>query len=84
MPVLFNEDTSVRDLWVRWGQSPNITNLMPGQFYEQAAIPTAQEILASGMSGEEAGEMAARVAQEWRDFNPDLVEKYQAWVADLS
>lgn len=81
------QDASVRDLWERWGRSPNITNitnLMPGQFYEQAAIPTAQEILSSGMSGEEAGEMAARVAQEWRDFNPDLVEKYQAWVTDLS
>jgi uncharacterized protein YoaH (UPF0181 family) len=62
----------------------NITSLMPGQFYEQAAIPTAQEILANGMSGEEAGEMAARVAQEWRDFNPDLVENYRTWVADLS
>lgn len=80
-------DASVRDLWARWGQSPNITNitnLMPGQFYEQAAIPTAQEILGNGMSGEEAGAMAARVAQEWRDFNPDLVDKYRAWVADLS
>lgn len=81
------QDASVRDLWARWGQAPNVTNitsLMPGQFYEQAAIPTAQEILANGMSGEEAGEMAARVAQEWRDFNPDLVENYRTWVADLS
>jgi ABC-type glycerol-3-phosphate transport system substrate-binding protein len=81
------EDPAVADLWARWGQAENITNitnLMPGQFYEQAAIPTAQEILSNGMSGEEAGEMAARVAQEWRDFNPDLVERYQAWVRDLS
>jgi len=36
------------------------------------------------MSGEEAGDLAARVAQEWRDFNPDLVENYQAWAAELS
>lgn len=81
------EDPAVRDLWARWGEAPNITNitnLVPGQFYEQAAIPTAQEILGNGISGEEAGAMAARVAQEWRDFNPDLVERYRAWVADLS
>jgi hypothetical protein len=36
------------------------------------------------LTGEQAGELAARVAQEWRDFNPDLVEKYQQWVVDLS
>jgi raffinose/stachyose/melibiose transport system substrate-binding protein len=73
--------------WTRWGKGnniTNITNLMPGQFYEQAAIPTGQNIITAGMSGEEAGELAAQVAQEWRDFNPDLVEKYQAWASELS
>jgi ABC-type glycerol-3-phosphate transport system substrate-binding protein len=81
------EDASVRDLWQRWGRSPNITNitnLMPGQFYEQAAIPTGQNVITAGMSGEEAGELAAQVATEWREFNPDLVEKYQQWAAELS
>lgn len=81
------EDPAVRDLWTRWGKGDpitNITNLMPGQFYEQAAIPTGQSIISAGMSGEEAGELAARVAQEWRDFNPDLVEKYRQWAAELS
>jgi raffinose/stachyose/melibiose transport system substrate-binding protein len=80
-------DPSVKDLWTRWGKGDpitNITNLMPGQFYEQAAIPTGQNIITAGMSGEEAGELAARVAQEWRDFNPDLVEKYQQWASELS
>jgi ABC-type glycerol-3-phosphate transport system substrate-binding protein len=80
-------DASVRDLWQRWGRSPNITNitnLMPGQFYEQAAIPTGQNVITAGMSGEEAGELAAQVATEWREFNPDLVEKYQQWAAELS
>lgn len=80
-------DPSVKDLWTRWGKGnniTNITNLMPGQFYEQAAIPTGQNIITAGMSGEEAGELAARVAQEWRDFNPDLVETYRRWAAELS
>lgn len=80
-------DPSVKDLWTRWGKAANmtnITNLMPGQFYEQAAIPTGQNIVSAGMSGEEAGDLAARVAQEWRDFNPDLVENYRKWAAELS
>jgi ABC-type glycerol-3-phosphate transport system substrate-binding protein len=80
-------DPSVKDLWTRWGKAPNmtnITNLMPGQFYEQAAIPTGQNIVTAGMSGEEAGALAAQVAQEWREFNPDLVEKYRQWAAELS
>ena len=80
-------DPSVKDLWTRWGKGnniTNITNLMPGQFYEQAAIPTGQNIITAGMSGEEAGELAAQVATEWREFNPDLVEKYQKWASELS
>ena len=81
------EDPSVRAMWQNWGLADNIsnvTNLMPGQFYEQAAIPTAQQIVQGAMSGEEAGELAAQVATEWREFNPDLVESYQKWAEDLS
>jgi ABC-type glycerol-3-phosphate transport system substrate-binding protein len=79
-------DAAVKDMWTRWGKAANITNitnLMPGQFYEQAAIPTGQNIVTAGMSGEEAGELAAQVAREWRAFNPDLVDKYKQWAAEL-
>ena len=62
----------------------NVTNLMPGQFYERAAIPTGQQIVAGAMTGEQAGELAANTAKEWRDFNPDMVENYRKWVKDLS
>jgi ABC-type glycerol-3-phosphate transport system substrate-binding protein len=80
-------DASVRGLWENWGLKPNIsnvTNLMPGQFYERAAIPTGQQIVAGQMTGEQAGELAANTAKEWRDFNPDMVENYRTWVKDLS
>ena len=80
-------DESVRAMWKSWGESPNITNvtnLMPGQFYEQAAIPTGQQVVSGALTGEQAGDLAAQVAQEWREFNPDLVEKYQQWAVDLS
>ena len=81
------EDEAVRSMWERWGMAANIpyvANLTPGQFYEQALIPSAQQIVQGRISGEEAGELAARVVREWRDFNPDLVESYQQWAADLS
>jgi len=81
------ENASVRAMWKAWGESPNITNvtnLMPGQFYEQAAIPTGQQVVSGALTGEQAGDLAAQVAQEWREFNPDLVGKYQQWVVDLS
>ncbi|MDQ3559482.1 MAG: extracellular solute-binding protein, partial [Pseudomonadota bacterium] len=80
-------DAAVRNMWERWGLGQNIsnvTNVMPGQFYERAAIPTGQQIVQGSMTGEEAGELAAQTVQEWRDFNPDLVENYRKWAVDLS
>jgi raffinose/stachyose/melibiose transport system substrate-binding protein len=80
-------DETVRTMWERWGLQENIsnvTNLMPGQFYEGAAIPTGQQIVQGAMTGEQAGELASQTAREWRDFNPDLVENYRKWAADLS
>jgi len=80
-------DTSVRGLWENWGLKPNIsnvTNLVPGQFYERAAIPTGQQIVQGSMTGEQAGELASNTAKEWREFNPDMVENYRKWALDLS
>jgi raffinose/stachyose/melibiose transport system substrate-binding protein len=81
------EDVAVRDMWERWAlveNVPYVANLTPGQFYDQAMIPAGQAIISGNMSGEEAGELAARVVQEWRDFNPDLLENYQMWAQDLA
>lgn len=80
------EDPVVRDMWQRWGLSPNIpylANLVPGQFYEQALLPTAQQVVEGKITGEQAGELAYNVAKEWREFNPDIVENYKKWSADL-
>jgi len=81
------QDPSVRGLWEAWGLKPNIsnvTNLVPGQFYERAAIPTGQQIVQGAITGEQAGELAATVAKEWKEFNPDMVENYRKWATDLS
>jgi raffinose/stachyose/melibiose transport system substrate-binding protein len=80
------KDPTVRDMWQRWGLSPNIpylSNLVPGQFYEQALLPTAQQVVEGKITGEQAGDLAYNVAKEWRDFNPDIVENYKKWAADL-
>ena len=81
------QDASVRAMWQAWGLSPNIpylANLVPGQFYEQALLPAAQQVVQGEITGEQAGELAAKVAKEWRDFNPDIVENYKKWAADLA
>ena len=81
------EDEVVRTLWEKFGQGENIPyvgNLAPGLFYEQAIFPTGQEIVQGTLTGEEAGDRSARVAQEWRDFNPDMLEKFAQWGKDLS
>ncbi|MGE3831735.1 MAG: ABC transporter substrate-binding protein [Parvibaculaceae bacterium] len=80
-------DPVVLDMWKRWGLSENIpylSNLVPGQFYEQALLPTAQQVVEGKITGEQAGELAYNVAKEWRDFNPDIVENYKKWSTDLS
>jgi raffinose/stachyose/melibiose transport system substrate-binding protein len=81
------KDPVVLDMWKRWGLSENIpylANLVPGQFYEQALLPTAQQVVEGKITGAQAGELAYNVAKEWREFNPDIVENYKKWAADLS
>jgi ABC-type glycerol-3-phosphate transport system substrate-binding protein len=80
-------DPVVSDMWKRWGLSENIpylSNLVPGQFYEQALLPSAQQVVEGKITGVQAGELAYKVAKEWREFNPDIVENYKKWSADLS
>jgi raffinose/stachyose/melibiose transport system substrate-binding protein len=81
------KDEVVLSMWKTWGEGENIpyvSNVVPGQFYEQALLPTAQQVVAGKSTGEEAGALAAKVAKEWRDFNPDMVENYKKWAQDLS
>ncbi|MCL4876122.1 MAG: extracellular solute-binding protein [Anaerolineae bacterium] len=80
------EDPVVKFMWDNWNLGENIpyiSNLVPGQFYTDALLPNAQEIIAGNRTGEEAGEVAAQVVEDWRAFNPDLLENYQTWGEDL-
>jgi raffinose/stachyose/melibiose transport system substrate-binding protein len=80
-------DPAVRAMWQSWTTGENVpylSNVVPGQFYEQALLPTAQQVVQGKMTGEQAGELAAKVAKEWRDFNPDIVGNYKKWATDLA
>jgi raffinose/stachyose/melibiose transport system substrate-binding protein len=80
-------DQAVQSLWKNWGLSENIpylSNLVPGQFYEQALLPAAQQVVEGKMTGEQAGSLAFDIAKQWRDFNPDMVENYKKWATDLA
>ena len=81
------KDAAVKSMWKNWGEGDNIpylSNLVPGQFYEQALLPAAQQVVQGKITGEQAGELAAKVAKEWRDFNPDMVDNYKKWAKDLA
>ena len=80
-------DPAVLAMWRTWTEGENIpylANVVPGQFYEQALLPAAQQVVAGEITGAQAGELAAKVAKEWRDFNPDIVDNYRKWAADLA
>src|SRR5438552_1960532 len=81
-------DPVVKTMWKNFGEAPDsipyISNVVPGQFYEQALLPAAQQVVQGKITGEQAGDLAAKVAKEWRDFNPDMVENYKKWAKDLS
>jgi len=47
-------------------------------------LPAAQQVVQGKITGEQAGELAYKVAKEWRDFNPDMVDNYKKWAKDLS
>jgi ABC-type glycerol-3-phosphate transport system substrate-binding protein len=79
-------DPVIADMWKRWGQGENIpylANVVPGQWYEQALLPAGQQVVEGKITGEEAGALASKVAKEWRDFNPDMVDHFKKWSQDL-
>jgi len=81
------KDGAVKAMWKGWGEGDNIpylSNLVPGQFYDQALLPAAQQVVQGKITGEQAGELAYKVAKEWRDFNPDMVDNYKKWAKDLA
>ena len=78
----------MRDMWQSWGLSrehPLSRQPGAGPVLRAGAAADRRSRWSQGkITGEQAGELAANVAKEWRDFNPDMVENYKKWAADLS
>ncbi|HVO04974.1 MAG TPA: extracellular solute-binding protein [Candidatus Cybelea sp.] len=80
-------DPAVKAMWKMYGQSENIpyvSNVVPGQFYDNAMVAGAQQIVQGKITGEQCGDLAAKVVNDWRNFNPDMVDHYKQWAKDLA
>jgi ABC-type glycerol-3-phosphate transport system substrate-binding protein len=73
----------VYDNWVAVPNNPYIPDLMPTLFWNDAMFVISQKILGGEMKGEESGDLAHEVTEKWKKQNPDMVENYSAWKADL-
>ena len=73
---------AVYDTWIAGDKNAYIADLMPTLFWTDAMFVAAQKILAGAMTGEEAGTLAG-VTERWKKQNPDMVENYTTWAADL-
>jgi len=74
----------LRTEWVAGDTVPYISNLMPVLFWTDAMFVNSQKIITGEFDGEQAGQNAYDVTQRWLEQNPDLVEKYSTWAADLT
>ena len=74
----------VYDTWVAGDKNVYIADLMPTLFWTDAMFVASQKILGGEMTGEEAGTLAAEVTEKWKKQNPDTVENYTTWGADLA
>ena len=62
-----------------------VEDLMPVVFWEKAMFVASQEIVAGRMSGEQSGELAHRVTEEWRaSVDPETVNNYAIWGNSLT
>jgi multiple sugar transport system substrate-binding protein len=74
----------IYDTWVAGENNPYVPNLMPTLFWTDAMFVASQKIAGRELDGEGAGELAAEITEKWKKQNPDLVENYSTWAADLS
>ena len=75
---------TVQQKWVAGKHNVYIADLMPTKFWTDAMFVASQKILAGSMTGEQAGELAHKVTQTWKQQNPDMVKNYATWGKDLT
>jgi raffinose/stachyose/melibiose transport system substrate-binding protein len=75
---------TIDEKWVAGDTNVYIADLMPTLFWTDAMFVNSQKILNGESTGEQAGEVAAEVTAKWKKQNPDLLENYEKWGADLA
>jgi hypothetical protein len=81
------EDPLLKQIWAGWVDGdvvPYISDLMPVLFWTDAMFVNSQKIIAGEWTPEQCGQNAYDVTTKWVEQNPDFVEKYSKWAADLS
>jgi raffinose/stachyose/melibiose transport system substrate-binding protein len=80
------EDPLLKQIWAGWVNGevvPYISDLMPVLFWTDAMFVNSQKIIAGEWTPEQCGQNAYDVTTKWVEQNPDFVEKYSKWAADL-
>jgi len=70
--------------WVQVDHVPWIPDLMPVLFWTDAMFVNSQNVISEGWTGEQCGENATEVTRKWLEQNPDMVDNYRIWAADLA
>ena len=81
------DDPLIDNVYARWFAGPHtpfIGDLMPTRFWTDVMFVASQRILAGEMTGEQAGDLAYAVTEEWRRDNPQAVSHYARWRRDLA
>jgi raffinose/stachyose/melibiose transport system substrate-binding protein len=73
----------VYDKWWAGKHNVYVADLMPTLFWTDAMFVASQKILSGNLTGEQSGDLAHDVTEKWKKQNPDLVENYTKWGADL-
>ncbi|UCB45821.1 MAG: carbohydrate ABC transporter substrate-binding protein [Spirochaetota bacterium] len=79
------DDPLIRETW-NWVENSTIYvgDTIPWAILGEAAYVGCQELFAGMKSPRELGEKAQRLAEQWREQNPDMLQNYFDWLEGLS
>lgn len=78
-------DPLIRETW-NWFENSTVYlgDVIPYAVTEGAAYVGCQELFAGMKTPKELGEKAQRLAEQWREQNPDMVQYYLDWLKGMS
>jgi multiple sugar transport system substrate-binding protein len=81
-------DPVIKDLfsWAEEGQEARhmgVDGMVPYSVLSEGFFPAVQLMFTGDISSEEAAQMVEDAAQNWRDLNPDMLERYKEWYQNI-